>query len=209
MARPQYKIQEVGLYIKEKIDIFNRPIVDDTLSILEVMKNVKYFQLHLDYKEMFYVIYVNSADRLLSVLKISEGSDLNVTISIKQIIQGALLQNAVGMVLVHNHPSGDVEPSEEDIKLTNHIKKCAKMFDIALYDHIIISQDDFYSFDEEYSPKKKKKTFIENLIDESNKIERKILKTPNNDDDEIWNKMFEETFLFEGDFSYLEEDDKD
>ncbi|MCL2072287.1 MAG: JAB domain-containing protein [Marinilabiliaceae bacterium] len=199
MARTQYKIQEVGLYIKEKIDISKRPIVDDKLSTLEVMKKVKYFQLHLDYKEMCYVIYVNNADKLLSIIKISEGSDTNATVSIKQIMQGALLQNAVGMILVHNHPSGNEKPSDKDIKLTNRVRKCAKMFDIELIDHIIITPDDSYSFEEDYSPKKQKQTFIENIIDETEKIERDILKKQLKENEDFYKKMLDEELLFERD----------
>ena len=63
-------------------------------------------------------------------------------------MQGALLQNATGMILVHNHPSGNTIPSKADIKLTGYIRNCARMFDVALIDHVIISSCGSYSFDD-------------------------------------------------------------
>ena len=144
-----YQIPEVGLYLKNKINISKRPIIDDKKMVLYVMNGVKYFQHHIDYKEMFYVLYVNRSIKLLSVLRISEGSDIDTSVSPKQIIQGAILQNATGIILVHNHPSGSVLPSAQDIRITNRVKKCARMFDIELIDHIIISEHDILSFAEE------------------------------------------------------------
>jgi DNA repair protein RadC len=146
----QCEIQEVGLYIKNKIDITKRPIINDRTMVLNVMDKVEYFQLHLDFKEMFYAIYLDTSEALLSVMKVSEGSDAETIVSTKQIIQAALLQNAAGIILVHNHPDGDIEPSKSDIKQTNNIRKCARLFDIELMDHIIINRHDDYSFEEGY-----------------------------------------------------------
>jgi DNA repair protein RadC len=144
----QYELQEVGLYIKNKIDISKRPDIYDREMVLWIMEKIENFQFHLDYKEMFYVIYVNNADTLLSIMKVSEGSDLGQIVSVKQVIQGALLQNATGMILVHNHPSGNLTPSRDDIVLTNFVRKCANIFDLELIDHIIISPCGSYSFED-------------------------------------------------------------
>ena len=141
-----YKIPEVGLYVKEKITLNDRPVLNSKVMVDFVMNKVEYFQKHIDFKEMFYVLYVNKSIKLLSILRLSEGSDSDTCVSVKQILQGAVLQNATGVILVHNHPSGNVQPSKEDISLTNQIKKCLKMFDIELIDHVIISEYDTFSF---------------------------------------------------------------
>jgi DNA repair protein RadC len=146
-----YKVPEVGLYIKKKVNVSQRPVIEDKWMVKHIMMNkVPDFKQHIDYKEMFYVLYANSAAHLLSIFKLSEGSDLDTAVSSKHIIQGAILQNATGFVLVHNHPSGNVTPSPSDISLTTQIAKCARMFDLELIDHIIISQYGTYSFTDGY-----------------------------------------------------------
>jgi DNA repair protein RadC len=145
---PQFKAQEVGLYIKKKIILEKRPVVDDKEMVLLIMDSVEYFQQHIDYKEMFYALYLNNAGRLLSLLMVSEGSDVDTAVSPKQILQGAILQNATSIILVHNHPSGNVTPSKNDITLTTQIRKSALLFDIKLVDHVIMTKGDSYSFAE-------------------------------------------------------------
>jgi len=151
MKTQNYDAPEVGLYIKEKINLKDRPVIKGNNRVQEVMSKVEYFQQHIDYKEMFYALYLNNAGKLLSLLKVSEGSDVDTAVSPKQIIQGAILQNAAGIILVHNHPSGNPTPSKDDIKLTAQITKCAKMFDIEFLDHVILTfYGDIYSFYDGY-----------------------------------------------------------
>jgi len=82
---------------------------------------------------------------VLSICLISEGTDLNVMIPPKQITQGAILQNAFGVILAHNHPSGDATPSNEDKFATSRVSQCLKLFDIKLIDHIIVTSDSYFS----------------------------------------------------------------
>ena len=141
-----YKIPEIGIYIKEMINLSERPILDNKNIVVNVMNKITDFIQLIDYKEIFYILYLNRGLKLLSVYKMSEGSDIDTSVSPKQIIQGAILQNATGIILVHNHPSGIVKPSSEDIIITNMVKRCGKIFDIEIIDHIIISRNDFFSF---------------------------------------------------------------
>ena len=68
---------------------------------------------------------------------------------IRLILQTALLCNATAMILAHNHPSGQLNPSNEDIKLTKQIKEAARLMDMRVVDHLIITADSYYSFAEE------------------------------------------------------------
>jgi len=68
---------------------------------------------------------------------------------VRMILQGALLTNAVAMVLAHNHPSGSTRPSRQDDELTRKVVDAARLLDIKVADHIILTSEDFYSYNDE------------------------------------------------------------
>ena len=67
----------------------------------------------------------------------------------RNVFQGALLTNAVAMVLGHNHPSGNIRPSKEDDRITNQIAKAGELLNIRVLDHIIFTREGFYSYEDE------------------------------------------------------------
>ena len=81
--------------------------------------------------------------------EIGVGSTNLVAVSVKTIFQKALLINAVGIIVAHNHPSGSLQASEADIAMTKKINSAAKIFEMALVDHIIITSEGFLSFAQE------------------------------------------------------------
>ena len=105
---------------------------------------------YLQYAEVEYAILIclDTHSNLLCEKLISKGTVRGVWVSSREVFRTALLNNAVGIVLLHNHPSGSIEPSNDDIKLTKSIKKAGKMIGIPLLDHIIIGADDYTSFGE-------------------------------------------------------------
>ena len=68
---------------------------------------------------------------------------------VRMILQGALLTNATGIILAHNHPSGTLKPSKEDDRLTRRIVEAADIMNIHVNDHIILTSEDFYSYNDE------------------------------------------------------------
>ena len=68
---------------------------------------------------------------------------------VKDVLKKSLIGNDVGIILSHNHPSGNLEPSEADITITNRIKEAGKLLDINLLDHLVITADGYYSFADE------------------------------------------------------------
>ena len=84
--------------------------------------------------------------KLLSIFEVSHGTCDYSLARGREIFQKALIANAANIILVHNHPSGDPEPSECDINLTNNIIKIGKLIDIELNDHIIVGHDSYVSF---------------------------------------------------------------
>jgi DNA repair protein RadC len=103
-----------------------------------------------DYRhEVFAVIFLNRANKIVHFEIISEGGITGTVADPRIIIKKALEENAVNIILSHNHPSGNLKPSLADEELTRKIKEAARLFDIRVLDHIIVSEDGYYSFADE------------------------------------------------------------
>ena len=98
--------------------------------------------------ESFYVVYLNRANRIKGYMKISDGGMTATMADPKLIYIGALESLATSIIIAHNHPSGNPRPSQEDKNLTDKIKRAGKLLDIDLIDHVIISDENYYSFAE-------------------------------------------------------------
>ncbi len=103
-----------------------------------------------DYRhEVFAVIFLNRANKVNHFEIVSEGGITGTIADPRVILKRALEQDAVSLILSHNHPSGSLKPSRADEILTTKIKEAAKYFDIRVADHIIVSEDGYYSFADE------------------------------------------------------------
>ena len=103
----------------------------------------------IDYKEFFWVMLLNRANRVLGISETAIGTSSHVTVDVKEICQLALLASSNAVVVIHNHPSGRLKPSESDTKITETIKKALAYFDILLLDHLIITSENYFSFADE------------------------------------------------------------
>jgi DNA repair protein RadC len=103
-----------------------------------------------DYQhEVFAVVFLNRANKINHFEIVSEGGITGTVADPRVILKKALEENAVNIILCHNHPSGSLKPSRADEELTFKIKEAAKYFDIKVIDHIIVSEDGYYSFADE------------------------------------------------------------
>lgn len=100
-------------------------------------------------QECLGVITMNSANDVIGLHWMCKGSDTAVQMPVKLILRQALMDVACGIVLVHNHPSGHVQPSAADIKQTEKLKSACDLMDISLMDHVIVGGDKWYSFADE------------------------------------------------------------
>ncbi len=101
----------------------------------------------MELQESFKIVLLNNSNKVKGICQISQGGIAGTLVDMRIIFATVLKSLSVGLILAHNHPSGKLEPSEEDIKLTNKIKKAASVFDIRLLDHLIFAPDgDYYSF---------------------------------------------------------------
>lgn len=100
----------------------------------------------MDYRESFFALYLDQANKVLGIKKISECGISSTLVDVRIIMQAALLCNASGIIVSHNHPSGNLKPSSADIQMTAKIKDAAKILDIALLDHVVLTSDSHFSF---------------------------------------------------------------
>lgn len=103
-----------------------------------------------DYRhEVFAVLFLNRANKINHFEIVSEGGITGTVADPRIILKKALEEDAVGIILCHNHPSGSLKPSSADEELTKKIKEAAKFFDIKVLDHLIVSDAGYYSFSDE------------------------------------------------------------
>ena len=103
----------------------------------------------IELQEEFKILLLNRANEVLGIYPLSKGGITGTVVDSRLIFAVALKCNATGILLCHNHPSGNLKPSDADITLTRSIKKCADFLDITLIDHLIITKNGFYSFSNE------------------------------------------------------------
>ena len=138
-------VSEVELTYKNNVPYNQRQKISNSQGAYEILTNL-FPENTMDYRETFIVLYLNRANQVLGYSVISQGGTSNTTVDIKMVIQTALLANASCIMLAHNHPSGNLHPSSDDNRITNRIIEAARLFDIKVLDHIIITNESYYSF---------------------------------------------------------------
>lgn len=116
-------------------------------DIVWIMRDV--FHLHELAEETVYMICLNTKNIATAFFVIGKGTVNSCPVGIREICIQALLSSAVHVCLCHNHPSGDISPSEKDIRLTEAVKAALELIGIPLHDHIIIGGDNYFSFSEQ------------------------------------------------------------
>lgn len=127
---------------------FEDRVISKTEKITNISGLVKYLQSAIGgyHNEVLFVIYLNSQNDIVHKEIIAEGTNQNAIAYPRKVVESALKYRSTGVILAHNHPGGNCQPSQEDINLTNEIKKNLNVFEINLMDHIIIGENDYYSF---------------------------------------------------------------
>ena len=134
--------------VKEKSARYDLP---RSISSPRDVRNAVQTVMHLEAEaqEVFGAIFVNMKNNIIGIHELSRGS-LNASIvSPRDVFKTALLHNAAGMILFHNHPSGNPMPSPEDKAVTTRLKSAGKLLEIEVMDHVIIGDNSYFSFKEE------------------------------------------------------------
>lgn len=108
----------------------------------------KFYHDDLGIYESCFILLMNRANNVTGYAKISQGGICGTMVDVRIICKYAIEALATSVILVHNHPSGNLSPSPEDNRLTRITKEALEVFNIRLLDHIIISEDDYYSFND-------------------------------------------------------------
>ena len=103
----------------------------------------------IGYSEYSFALLLDRANHINGYIKVSEGGLASTIVDIRKIVKAALDANASGVILMHNHPSNSACPSKSDLEETDKLRKALNLFDIALIDHIILAEDEFFSFAED------------------------------------------------------------
>ena len=128
--------------VLEKELSVNCPEVDRVMNSPEkVNRLARYFlRMHEETEEYLYMICMNVKLEMTSVFEISHGNVNSSIVGVREIFQKALLANAVNIILIHNHPSGNCKPSREDIEVTKRLVEAGKILGVDVLDHIIIGE---------------------------------------------------------------------
>ena len=135
---------ELGRRRKESVSP-GRPRITNSIDVVEIMKQDL---MDLNHEE-FWIIILNRANYVLRKNKISSGGISGTVADPKLIFKSALDHSGSSIILVHNHPSGNLQPSQADISLTKTLKEAGKFLEIPVLDHIIVSDNSYFSFADE------------------------------------------------------------
>lgn len=136
------KLDLVGIrLVKERNIEYNKPIQ----SPLDMINIVLSEMQDLD-REMCMTLNLDAKNRVLNAHVVSIGSLNEVVVDVKSVMKSALLSNACGIIMFHNHPSGGCSPSHEDIQVSQKVEIACKVMDISFLDHVIIGKDMYYSY---------------------------------------------------------------
>ena len=131
----------------------NNLVIDNKISLNNSEKVNKYFSnlIVKSKQEELLVILVNNMKKMIDYKIMFKGTDTSSLVSIKEILNYAIANHASGIIIMHNHPSGVIVPSNADIELTRNMGLSGQMLGINVVDHIITNGKEFYSFYEEMS----------------------------------------------------------
>ena len=121
--------------------------INSARDLYEFLKDM--WPVDICHKEAAMAVYLNRANNTIGYSTLSMGGIVGTVIDLKVLLQEALLCNASNIIVAHNHPSGNLTPSESDKTITAKIKAACKIMDIDLLDHVIFTEESYFSFGEE------------------------------------------------------------
>ena len=136
---------EIGRRFREDEVKENQPKINSSKDAVDIlmprMRDLK--------KEIFKIVLLNSQNRVLDIIEAGEGTVNKANPIIREIFQKALQNYATSLICVHNHPSGKITPSREDRDFTKELSKAGKIMQVDVLDHVIIGDNEYYSFADE------------------------------------------------------------
>jgi DNA repair protein RadC len=145
MEQNLFTVAEVQLVYKSKVKASERPKITNSQDAFKVLKTHWNYET-IEFIETFKVVLLNRANRVLGIIDISTGGTTSAIADPKIVFAAAIKSAASSLVLAHNHPSGNLSPSQADINLTRKLKTAGEYLDIAVVDHLILTSESYFSF---------------------------------------------------------------
>ncbi|SFL08978.1 RadC-like JAB domain-containing protein [Porphyromonadaceae bacterium KH3CP3RA] len=142
-----FNIPEIKVSYSDKVKASERPVIKSSRDASRIFR-----EAHKDcmqHHEEVYVMFLNRANRVLGIMMLCTGGISGTVVDIRMILQTALKVNCSGICLSHNHPSGQLKASLQDVNLTKKLKEACSWMDISLLDHIIVTEESYYSLADE------------------------------------------------------------
>ncbi|WP_295178255.1 DNA repair protein RadC [uncultured Christiangramia sp.] len=140
-----------AVVITAALELGRRRRLEETLELSKISSSSSVFEImqpiigELPHEE-FWILYLNNSNKILEKFQISKGGITGTLVDVRISLKKALEIGAVSLILTHNHPSGNLRPSEADKQLTQKLKTAAESLDIKILDHIIVTEKSYFSF---------------------------------------------------------------
>lgn len=143
-----FKLAEVELAYRSQVKPSERPKVTSSREAYDLFLS-NWDEGNLEFREEAKLLLLNRNARALGIYNISSGGTSATYVDPKHVYMAALKTNASSIILAHNHPSGNLNPSDSDIKLTQKLVEAGKILEITMLDHLILTPESYYSFADE------------------------------------------------------------
>ncbi|UOU97673.1 DNA repair protein RadC [Chryseobacterium daecheongense] len=126
-------------------EVSEKPVISNSDDAYQIFKN----QLSDLRAEEFWAVFVNQSNKVVHLSKLTQGGISQSIVDVRILFKTALDHFATGIIIAHNHPSGSLKPSREDMNITKKIKEAGEFLSVQLLDHLIITQNSYFSFSDE------------------------------------------------------------
>lgn len=141
-----FKVNEIKISYREHVDVANAPQLTSSRDVAHVL-HTNWDPDTLALKESFKILLLNNSNRVKGTYQVSDGGITGTIVDLRILFGVVLKTLSVGIILAHNHPSGNLKPSQADKQLTQKIRQAARLFDIKVLDHlIIVPNGEYFSF---------------------------------------------------------------
>jgi DNA repair protein RadC len=141
-------MKNINLYELKKIQSdFPKKKISSSKDSAEFIR--QFYKDDIAIFESFFLLLLNQSNNTIGYAKISQGGISGTIVDVRIIAKYAVESLATAVILCHNHPSGNLKPSEADLKITDKTKTALKFLDIIVLDHIILTEENYYSFSDE------------------------------------------------------------
>jgi len=142
-----YKSQIPKIGLKKEFTGLKKAKIQSSADAYDYMK--QFYSDDIEIYESMFLLLLNKANTTIGWVKLSQGGVAGTVIDIKLIAKYAVESLASSVVIAHNHPSGNIQPSNADINITKKVSDALKLFDVTLLDHLIVTIDNYYSMADE------------------------------------------------------------